>query len=70
MEILNAKINCFNSFRIILKRSGRHMAPSRLVALSISSLRNLDTEANKFYDRAHGLYDAALLTQCYAQHAL
>ena len=46
------------------------MTLSRLVTLSISSLRNLDIEANKFYDRAHRLYDAALLTQCYTQHAL
>ena len=29
----------------------------------------LDIDANKFYDRAHRLYDAALLTQCYTQHA-
>ena len=46
------------------------MALSRLVTLSISLLRNLDIEANKFYDRAHRLYDAALLTPCYTQHAL
>ena len=46
------------------------MALSRLVTLSISSLHNLDTEANKFYDRAHRLYDAAILTRCYTQHAL
>ena len=46
------------------------MALSRLVTLSISSLRNLDTEANKFYDRAHRLYDAALLTWCCTKHAL
>ena len=46
------------------------MANSRLITLSISSLRNLDIEANKFYDRAHRLYDAELLTQCYTQHAL
>ena len=26
--------------------------------------------AAKFYDRAHQLYDAALLTWCYTQHAL
>ena len=37
------------------------MALSRLVTLSIFSLRNLDIEANKFYDRAHRLYDAAFL---------
>ena len=46
------------------------MALSRLVAFSISSLRHLDNEANKFYDRAHRLYDAAILTRCYSQHAL
>ena len=40
------------------------------VTLSLSSLRNLDIEANKFYDRAHRLYDAALPTRCYTQHAL
>ena len=43
---------------------------SVLVTLSISSLRNLDIEANKFYDRAHRLYNAAILTWCYTQHAL
>ena len=52
------------------KHSGRHMALSHLVTLSISSLRNLDIEANKLYDRAHRLYDAAILTRCYTQHAL
>ena len=46
------------------------MALSSLVTLSISSLHNLDIEANKFYDRAHRLYDAALLTGSYTQHAL
>ena len=35
-----------------------------------SSHSNLDIEANKFYDRAHRLYDAAILTRCYTQHAL
>ena len=46
------------------------MALSRLVTLFICSLCNLDIEANKFYDRAHRLYDAALLIWCYTQHAL
>ena len=45
------------------------MALSRFVNLSISPLRNLDIEAYKFYDRAHRLYDAAILTRCYTQHA-
>ena len=30
---------------------------SRLSSLSISSLRKLDEEANKFYDRKHDLYE-------------
>ena len=30
----------------------------------------MDIETNKFYDRAHRLYDAAILTWCYTQHAL
>ena len=46
------------------------MSLSRLVTLSISSLPILDIEANKFYDRTHQLYDAAILTRCYTQHAL
>ena len=46
------------------------MALPRLVTLSISSHRNLDSEANKFYDRAYRLYDTAILTRCYTQHAL
>ena len=46
------------------------MALTRLVTLSISSLRNLDIEANEFYDRAHPQYDTAFLTLCYTQHAL
>ena len=43
---------------------------SKLASLSISSLHKLDDEANKFYDRKHDLYEAALLTRCYTQHAL
>ena len=46
------------------------MALSSLVTLAISSLCNLDIEANKFYDRAHRLYDATLFTRCYTKHAL
>ena len=42
---------------------------SFLSSLPISVLRILDTEANKFYYRNHQLYDAALLTRCYTQHA-
>ena len=42
----------------------------KISSLSISSLRKLDEEANKCYDRKHDLYEAALLTRCYIQHAL
>ena len=43
---------------------------SKLASLSVSSLRKLDDEANKFNDRKHDLYEAALVTRCYTQHAL
>ena len=43
---------------------------SFLSSLSISVLRNLELEANRFYDRANKLYKAALLTRCYDQHFL
>ena len=36
------------------------MALSRLVTLSVSSLRNVDIEPNKFYDIAHRLYDVQI----------
>ena len=37
---------------------------------SVASLRKLDEEANKFYDRKHDFYQTALLSRCYIQHAL
>ena len=54
----------------VLEDHGRHCMLSIISSLPISVLRILDTEANKFYDRNHQLYDAALLTRCYTQHAL
>ena len=54
----------------VIEDYGRHSMLSFLCSLPISVLRVLDTEANKFYDRNHQLYDAALLTRCYTQHAL
>ena len=36
----------------------------------MASLRKLDEESNKFYDRKHDLYHTAFLTRCYTQHAL
>ena len=69
-KMQNKHILTLSELSTISKHYGRHMALLRLVTLSISSLRNLDIEANKFYDRAHRLYDAAILTRCYTQHAL
>ena len=54
----------------MILKSGRHQMLSKLSLLSIASLRKLDEEANKFYDRKHDLYHTALLTRCYTQHAL
>ena len=55
----------------VLEDHGRQSMLSFLSSLPISALRILDTEANKFfYDRNHQLYDGALLTRCYTQHAL
>ena len=42
---------------------------SFLSSLPISVKCILDDEANKFYDKGHPLYEAALLTRCYTQHA-
>ena len=54
----------------VLEDHGRHCMLSFLSSLPISVLRILATEANKFYDRNHQLYDDALLTRFYTQHAL
>ena len=43
---------------------------SFLSSLPIPVLRILDIEANRFYDRNHQMYEAALLTRCYTQHTL
>ena len=41
-----------------------------LVPFLFLSYAILDIEANKFYDRNHQIYNAALLTRCYTQHVL
>ena len=53
-----------------IRKSGHHQMLSKLSSLSIASLRKLDEEANKFYDRKHDIYHTAILTRCYTQHAL
>ena len=59
-----------NDLAVKLRIHGRHLMLSYLSSLPIAVLRSLDTEANRFYDRNHQMYDAALLTRCYTQHAL
>ena len=57
-------------FSLALNDHGWHGLFSFLSSLPISVLRNLELEANKFYDRANKLYKAALLTRCFVQHFL
>ena len=59
-----------NDLAVKLRIHGRHPMLSYLSSLPVAALRSLDTEANRFYDRNHQMYDAALLTRCYTQHAL
>ena len=59
-----------NDLAAKLRENGRHSILSYLSSLPIAVLRSLDTEANRFYDRNHQMYNAALLTRCYTQHAL
>ena len=61
---------CLIALKCQLDVHGRHCMLSYLSLLPISVLRSLDTEAYKFYDRTNRLYDAALPTRCYTQHAL
>ena len=53
-----------------LREHGRQAMLSFLSSLPIPILRILDIEANRFYYRNHQVYEAALLTRCYTQHAL
>ena len=53
-----------------LSEHGRHAMLSFLSSLPIPVLRILDIEANRFYDRNYQMYEAALLTRCYTQHAI
>ena len=59
-----------NDLAVKVRIHGRHSMLSYLSSLPIAVLRSLDTEANRFYDRNHQMYDAALLTRCYTQHSL
>ena len=69
MVILNENIKLSSLFYLnILLNSGRYQMLSKLASLSVSSLRKLDDEANKFYDRKHDLYEAALRTSSSSLH--
>ena len=59
-----------NNLSSKLREHGRHAMLSFLSSLPIPVLSILDIEANRFYDRNHQMYEAALLTICYTQHAL
>ena len=59
-----------NNLSSKLREHGRHAMLSFLSSLPIPVLRILDIEANRFYDRNHQMYAAALLNRCYTQHAL
>ena len=61
-----------NDLAAKLRIHGRYSMLSYLTcsSLPIAVLRSLDTEADRFHDRNHQMYDVALLTRCYTQHAL
>ena len=63
-------ITSLNNLSTKLRDYGRHAMLSFLSSLPIPVLCILDKKANRFYDRNHQMYDAALLTRCYTQHAL
>ena len=51
------------------REHGLHAMLSFLSSLPIPVVRVLYIQANRFYDRNHQMYEAALLTRCYTQHA-
>ena len=59
-----------NDLSTKLREHGQHAILSSFSSLPIPVLRILDIEANRFYDRNHQMYEAALLTRCFTQHAL
>ena len=59
-----------NDLSIKLREHGQHAMLSVLSSLTFPVLGILDIEANRFYNRNHQMYEAALLTRCYTQHVL
>ena len=66
-QISNTSLNDLSTK---LRDHGQNEMLSILSSLPIPVLRILDIEVNRFYDRNHQMYEAALLTRCYTQHAL
>ena len=69
-RVVKRSITSLKDLSKVLEDHGPHSMLSFLSSLPISVLRILDTEANKFYDRNHQLYDAALLTTPYIYNKL
>ena len=59
-----------NDLSTKLREHGRHAMLSVLSFLPIPVLRILDIESIRFNHRIHQMYETALLTRCYTQHAL
>ena len=59
-----------NDLSTKLRKHDRHAMLLFLSSLLIQVISILDIEANRFYNRNHPMYEAALLTRCYTQHAL
>ena len=53
-----------------LREHSRHAKLLFLSSLPIPVLCVLDIEGKRFYDRNQQMYETALLTRCYIQHAL
>ena len=59
-----------NDISTKLREHNRHAMLSFRSSLPFPVLRIFDIEANRFHDRNHQMYEAALLTRCNTQHAL
>ena len=59
-----------NKLSTKLMEHGRHAMLLFLSSLTILVSRILDIEASRFYDGNDQIYEAALPTRCYTQHAL
>ena len=74
VKMVILKGNCVKScpfqIYIIRLKSGKHAMLSRLSSLSISSLKDIDEQADEIYLRTDPLVGTACLIQSYTQHVL